>query len=260
MRIRRLAVAAVAVAALAGFTGCGGKSESPSTDAGKSPAAAATSSAPADAAAELAAAGDKFADTSVRLDVTAVGGVKITGAVDATRQKIESTTNMGALGKMAQRQVGNDLYVRAEGRIGSSIGAAPGKWMHIDLAQVPATSALNPKNNDPSNAMRMLTTNSDVQRTGEHRFAGKLDLTKSTMVNPAALKSLGVKATAVPFTAQTDAEGRLTELVLELDALAAGAGKMTAKYSDYGAPVTVTAPPTAQVVEMPAKFRKAMGA
>lgn len=259
MRIRRLAVAAVAVAALAGFTGCASGSKSPATDAGKSPAAAPASSAPADAGAELAAAGDKFAGTSVRLDVTATSGIKITGAVDADRQKIQSTTN-SPLGTLTHRQVGNDLYVQAKGQIGSSIGATPGKWMHIDLAEVPASSALHPVNNDPSKAMRMLTTNSGVTKTGEHTFAGKLDLTQSSFVNPAALKSLGVNATAVPFTAETDAEGRLVELVLDLEAIGAGAGKMTAKYSDYGVPVTVTAPPAAQVVEMPAKARKAMGA
>jgi len=260
MRIRRLAVAAVAVAALAGFTGCASPAESPSADAGKGSAAAPASSAPADAGAELAAAGGKLADTSVKVDMTAVGGITMTGMVDPTSQKAEMTTDMGSVGKMTMRQVGGDLYVQTKGQIASATGAPAGKWMHVDLTKVPETSALNIKNYDPRVTAKLLTANSAVTRTGEHGFTGKLDLTKSSTLNPAALKSLGLKATAVPFTAKTDSAGRLTELILELDALAPGAGKMTTKYSAFGAPVTVTPPPAAQVIEMPEKYRKAMGA
>ena len=39
-----------------------------------------------------------------------------------------------------------------------------------------------------------------------------------------------------------------------------GTGKMVATYSDWGTPIDIAAPAAAEVIEMPAKFRKAMGA
>lgn len=258
MTIRRLAVASVAVTALAGLGGCASDSEP--AGSGGTPPVTATSSAPADPAAELGAAAGKLADTSVQVDLTAVGGIAITGRVDAGSQQAEMTTDMGSAGKMVMRQLGTDLYVLTRGEIGTAVGAPAGKWMRIDMTKVPESSALNVKNNDPRSTAKMISASSEVEKTGGNSFAGKVDLTKSTTMNPTALKTLGAKAKSVPFTAKTDAEGRLTELTIDLDAIATGAGKMVAKYSGFGAPVEVATPPAAEVVEMPEKFRRAMGA
>ena len=261
MRIRRLAIATVAVAAIASTGACGGGDDKSGTTSG-APAAttAAATTAPADPKAELAAAYAKFAQTTVKFKTTAAGGVAIDGSIDGRTKAADMKTDMGASGSMATRQVGTDLYVKAEGQMGSAIGGAKDKWMHIDIATVPDSSPISVKNSDPSNTAKMLNYTTAVTKTGEHAFQGQLDMTKSSTANSAQLKALGAKATKVPFTAQTDDQGRLTEFTIDLATIAPGAGKMTATYYDYGAPVDVKAPAAGEVVEMPAKFRKAMGA
>jgi hypothetical protein len=262
MKTARLAVTSLAVATLIGLSGCGPKSES--TAGGGTPATTTTTTtatvAPAEPAAELVAAASKLADTPAKVRMTALGGVEMKGALDAKNRKSELTMTMGAGGGMVMRQVGTDLYVKANGSIGSVIGATEGKWMHIDTTKVSESSTLNLKNNDPQAAAKMLAASTKVEKTGEHTFKGTLDMTKAQTANADALKSLGSKATAVPFTAQTDAEGRLTELSIDMNSIASGAGEMTMAYSDFGTPVSVEAPPASEVVEMPAKFRKSMGA
>jgi hypothetical protein len=78
-----------------------------------------------------------------------------------------------------------------------------------------------------------------------------LDMTNAPGLAQKTIAGLGAKATAVPFTAQTDLKGRLVQLVVDMGAVSPGAGKMEIAYSDFGTPVTVEAPPAAQVTEMP---------
>ncbi len=256
MTIRRMAVAGAAMALIA-LSGCGDSSGgSPSGG----PAATTTSTAPATPAAELEEAAGKLGDIPVKIDLTAIGGITIGGAFDAKNQLADMTTDLGSLGTMNMRQVGNDLYVKVTGTLASSLGDEKKKWMHVDVAKVSEDSALNIKNNDPKATAKILTSAADVKKTGDTSFAGTADLTKSPTFDADTAKSLGDKMTAVPFTAKTDAEGRLIELTFDLAAIAPGGGEMTTKYSELGVPVKVTAPPVAQVVEMPADFAKAMGA
>ncbi|MFF5079980.1 hypothetical protein ACFY36_23250 [Actinoplanes sp. NPDC000266] len=238
---RRPAVAALALAAALILGGC-------------------DEEAPASASEELTQAYAKFSDTPVKFELASAGGVGGTGAIDAKARSSEMSTDLASAGRMITRQIGNDLYVRTEGQVGDAIGGTAGKWMHIDVSQVPDSSPISIKNTDPANTAKLITTASAVTRTGDHTFRGTLDMTKAGTANPAMLKALGDKAAAVPFTAATDTEGRLTELAVELESIAPGAGQMTATYSDWGAPVTIAKPAAGEVVEMPASFRKAMGA
>jgi hypothetical protein len=104
---------------------------------------------------------------------------------------------------------------------------------------------------NPKDASKMIAASTDVQKTGDNAFKGVLDMTKTPNANEKSLSALGDKAKAVPFTATTDAEGRLTELVIDADAMMAGAGKMTTTYYDFGTDVSVQAPPAKDVMEMP---------
>ena len=254
-------MASVALAATIGLSGCGPKSESSSAGA---PAGASSASAPAAPSSEFEAAVAEIGETPVKLKMTMLGGMGMSGAVDGKAHKAELTTEMGTTGSMVVRQVGNDLYVKASGQLASLVGGSAGKWMHIDSSKVGASSPLNLANTDPKATARMLTGSTDVQKTGEHSFAGKVDFTKSPTFKSAGAAAdtsgLTEKLKAVPFTAQTDDQGRLVNLTFDLESLAPGVGKMTTEYSDFGTPVDVQAPPPAQVVPMPEKFRKAMGA
>ncbi|XVU24567.1 hypothetical protein ACQPZJ_46355 [Actinoplanes sp. CA-054009] len=251
MSIRRSALAGLALAAALVAGGCSG-------DTPKGDSAAPETTAPASASEELTQAYAKFSDTPVKFKLTAAGGVGGTGSIDAKAKASEMSTDLGAAGTMVTRQIGKDLYVKTEGQVGTAIGATEGKWMHIDVSQVPESSPISVKNTDPANTAKLITSATGVTKTGDHAFKGTLDMTKAG--SSVMLKSLGDKAAAVPFTATTDAEGRLTELSVELESIMAGAGKMVATYSDWGAPIDIAQPAAGEVVEMPAAFRKAMGA
>lgn len=254
MRLTRVVVAATAVAAIAGLGGCG---TGPDASSGASSAATAPST-PADPSAELSAAAEKLAETTAKLTLTAAG-TSAAGVFDPGGQRVELTMTVGSGGQLVIRQIGDDLFVRTDESMARALGATPGKWLHTDLSQVPETSPLNPKNNDPRNTARLLAASTEVTRSGDHAFTGTLDLTKSPTGNPAALKAMGDKAKAVPFSATTDADGRLTSITIDMESVVPGAGQVKTEYSDFGVPVSLEAPPASQVAEMPARFRQALG-
>ena len=97
----------------------------------------------------------------------------------------------------------------------------------------------------------MINTAATVTKTGDTPFKGVLDLTRAPDLARKTIAGLGAKAAAVPFTAQTDLKGRLIQLIVDMGAVSPGAGRMGFAYSDFGTPVTVQAPPAAQVTEMP---------
>lgn len=257
MKNRRLAMAGAAISAIIVLSGCNGDSDSPSSASGGSTTAA-TTTAPADPASEFEAAITKTVDTSVKLKMTMIGGIEVSGAADAKARTSEVTSDLGALGSMSVRQIGDDVFVKAGGQLSKSGGLPAGKWMHLDTSDVPANSPLKTAG-DPQQTAKMLAASSDVTKTGEHSFAGKIDMTKSPTFDPSALPGAADKLKAVPFTAETDDQDRITKLVIDMDSVMPGAGKMTVDYSDFGAPVNVQAPPSSQVVPMPEAFRKAMG-
>ncbi|MGX6606278.1 hypothetical protein ACWKSP_29760 [Micromonosporaceae bacterium Da 78-11] len=263
MKIGRAAVAALALATTIGLSGCGPQSGSTAgsgaTSGSGTTGAGATTTAPAEPSAELVAAASKIAENSTKIKISTGGAISLDGFIDTKNRKMELNSTLGSDGAMIMRQVGDALYVKLDGSLGSAIGATPGKWMHIDAGDVTESSALNLSHNDPQAVANLLAAGTTVEKTGDHAFAGIVDMTKAKTANAASLKVLGDKAKAVPFTATTDDEGRLTDLTIDMSSVAAGAGSVKMAYSDFGVAVPVEAPPAAEVVEMPAKFRKLMG-
>jgi hypothetical protein len=258
MRMRRLAIAAVAVVALTGVSACGSETDSTGSTGGGTTAAPATTAptAPAD---ELKTAAAQLTTTTAKLKIVMSGGVAMSGVVDAAGKKTELTSDLGQSGTMVVRQLGNDMYVKAGGSLAALVGSKSGKWMHVDISKVSENSALNAKNQDPFAMAKMIDSSGKVTKTGETSYSGTIDLTKSPTFKAPTANAIGEKMKVVPFTAQTDGKGHLSELVIDMNAVVAGSGKMTASYSDFGAPVTVAAPPAADVIPMPAKFLKSMG-
>jgi hypothetical protein len=99
----------------------------------------------------------------------------------------------------------------------------------------------------------------DVTDAGNGSYQGTIDLTK-VAGSGVSVDVLGGKGNKVPFTAKVDDQGRLTELTIDLSTIDAQLGKMTTTYSDFGATVTVAAPPAADVVEAPESLLQALGA
>jgi hypothetical protein len=256
MNTRCLTTAGVALVAAISF-GLAGCSSNGSTGGTADPTASATSAAPqAEPREELAAAVEKLGTDTAKVDF-AMTGVTGSGAVDPAAKKMQMTMTVAAGNqslKTAMIALDTDLYLRMDG-----VPNVSGKWLHVDAADLGAGNQLRQwSSGDPIGANNLLSGMADVQRVAEHSFKGTLDFTKSTTVDQKSLSALGDKAKAVPFTAETDEQGRLTELTIDLDSVQAGLGQMRATYSDFGAPVTVEKP-AGQIQEAPAELLRTFG-
>ncbi|MEH0939251.1 hypothetical protein [Micromonospora psammae] len=253
MNTRRLATTGVAlVAALGlGLTGCGNQ-----TGADAPAATGASSAAPAakaDPLAELTAASTKLNEQSSRVTIKSVvlnGG----GLLDPKAKTADMTLDMGRSGKFRMVTIGDDAWLKISGMSGM-----PNKWLHMDTTKLGPNGRMNlMPDGDPGGAKQMIKGVTEVEKTGERSYAGTLDYTKAKP-DDKNIKSLGEKATAVPFTAKTDDQGRLTELVVDTSVLLPALGKMRTTYTDFGAAVDPKKPPASQTEEAPAELIKSFG-
>jgi hypothetical protein len=252
MMTRRLTVSGLAlVTALSfGVAGCKNTGTDSAGPAGGASATATSAAPQQDPKEALTAAAGKLGKDTVKVTMKMSGGLDATGAMDPTARKAQLAMNMSAGGqslKMNVVMVDKDIYLKMTG-----VPSMPKKWMHIDAAKVKAGGTLDVMpEGDPAGAAKMMNAVVDVQRNGEHGFKGTLDLTKTPSANAAALKTLGDKVKAVPFTATVDDQGRLTDMTVQMSALQPGAGDLKTTYSDFGSPVSIAKPPASQTMEAP---------
>jgi hypothetical protein len=256
MRVRVLAVVAVI-----GLSGC-----QPSTEQASAPSASgspAASVAPADAAADLAAAAAKLGSDTVRVRFNLEGQMSLRGVVDPRAQNAQLSMDMGAVDDNSRaeiRKVGDDVWVRLTGPVAELAGTG-GKWLHLDAASMtPASSLAVIPGDDPAGALAMVKAITEAHRTAPDAYAGTIDLTRTPKYSRQTLAALGAKAAAVPFTARTDAQGRLIELSTDLSAVASGAGKAVTRFSDFGVAVDVLVPDAAETTELPPELRSVINA
>lgn len=267
MRNRRPIIAGIALAATLGLTACASDGGGAGTGAGGTGATGGgrqvTQQLSADA--DLAAATAKLAEDTMRVEMDMAGAISMKGKADGRTGDSEIDMDMGAAAQgmsMVMRKVGDDIYMKMGGELAGALGGSSAKeWMHIDAAKLQNSSLGLSGKGDPAGSQALLEAATSVERVGEDGFKGTLDLTKSSRYqnDKDALDSLGAKATAVPFTARKDSEDRLVEVSFDLSGMGAGSGKMTAKYSDFGTPVSVEAPPASQVQEMPSQYANMFG-
>jgi predicted small lipoprotein YifL len=246
-RLFAAGIGVVAAATLA-LAGCGDKTPDASP-----PPSSSVAQVPAKEA--LANALKKLDQQSSKVEQTMDGmfSMKSTGATDPVANKVDMSMEMSLSGtqfKVAIRSLGNDVWVKMIGIQGLS-----DKWMHVAADKVKKGSTLDPEKFSSSRLSEALV---DVQRDGANGFKGTIDLTKSSTISEEALKQLGDKAKAVPFTATVDDQGRISQLTLDMNSLMQGMGMVKTTYSGYGEPVNVTAPPASEVVEMPAQLIDSM--
>ncbi|GAA2702959.1 hypothetical protein ACFY2R_21145 [Micromonospora olivasterospora] len=252
MNTRRLATTGVALVAALGLgltAGCGNQTgaDAPAANGNATPA----TSAPADPLAELTAAALKLNEDSVRVDIES-SVVNGGGLMDPRSKAAEMTLDLGSSGgKLRLIMVGDDAYLKT--------AAISDKWLHMDATTLGASGQFNlMPDGDPGGAKKMLQGVVEVEKTGERAFSGTLDYTKANPGNK-EIEALGEKAKAVPFTAKSDAEGRLVELVVDTSVLHPSLGKMTTRYSDFGASVSPQKPPAGETEEAPESLKKAFG-
>jgi hypothetical protein len=231
------------------------------TPASPTPAASPTVSV-ADAKETLSKAAMELGKTSYQLTLVA-GPISGTGALDSVGRQGQLTLTLftgSATAEVETVLIDADMWLKLKG-----VPGVPDKWLHLDTARLPEDSALGirPGKLDPVNAEKLVDAITSVDSRGSGQFIGKLDLTKvsdSAVVDRATVETLGERATAVPFEATVDAQGRLTNLKLDLGTVDGLPLRVNATYRDFGTRVAPTRPAASDVIEAPAAVYQLLGA
>ena len=253
---RRLATLGLTLVTALGMGAC-----QTAEDAEPAPAGSATGAHDAAAAKELVAAAAKLVEDTVRVDTVMSGGLTMAGSMDPRAGKARMTMTMAAAGKgsdIRMVKLCDDMYMKFNGGLADVVG---GKWIHVDVAELKAgsTFAIMPKD-DPTGAESLARAVTQVGKQGADTYTGVLDITKAPNLNKDSLKALGATSNTVPFAAKVDGQGRLTEMTVDMSALAHGAGTMKTTYSGFGTAVKVAAPPASQVTEPPKELADLLNA
>jgi hypothetical protein len=271
MRTPRLAGLGLATMATVAFAaaGCDNGGATPSASATASTSATGSvaptgSASAADPAAvtALSSATAQLGTTSFKIEATSGAGFKLNGAIDAP--KGVGTAQLVASGPNAEINVrtlliAQDLYVQVPGI------TKAGTWTHLDVSRLPAGAnvGLRPGQIDPVNTANLLGSTTDVHSTGANSYAGTIDLTKAVGlagISQVTIDSYGTTAKNVPFTAGLDAQGRLSELTINLPAVGeTKAQPINVLYTDYGTPVDAQRPAAAQITEAQDSVYNAFG-
>lgn len=236
--------AALAVAAVLAVVGC-----SSNSGGGGTPAKSADT--PKDAAKALTDATVKLQEQSFRTNMRMSVGMQATmsGAMDPKQKSgefIMMNDTIGQKMKTTMRIVGGVTYVKMYA-VGATLPGMDGKaWRKLAGAGDPASLG----SIDTFQMTKSLEASADVKWVGEGNVTGTLDLTKSGKslgIDDALLAKLPAKT--IPFEASLDGEGRLVQYVFSMPAIdSQQAIRVEIKYSDFGTPVKVEAPPASEII------------
>ncbi|WP_410810042.1 hypothetical protein [Micromonospora sp. 067-2] len=243
--MRRLIPAISIALAAALVAGCGTNS-----GGGSAP----TSPAPATSAADPVVAVKQGMDRSlagtVSMDASVKAGtqsITLNGKTDPAARTIHVTGN--APEPIEARLIGDAAYIKSD----SLESKKP--WMKLDLSKLRPNSPLR-QSFDLKSQTGIVGGIVTAEATGNGRYKGTADLEKAAAAASAdggmrqGLESsakLAKDPKAIPFEATVDGEGRLTALSYTIATKTLGDLTTEMKMSDFGKPVTVTAPPASEI-------------
>ncbi|WP_051797814.1 hypothetical protein [Catenuloplanes japonicus] len=248
MRSRTLAGFALVLALVAG---CDGGGPAPETTADAARESALTA---------LARSADHLQTESFTVEVESGDAMRTTSRMDVPHRRAEMALRQ-ATGEertmtVRTRLLGDDVFMQIEG---AAIPGVDARWMRIDQSKIKRglEVGFTPGTNDAGGANRLLAAITDASRLPDGRYKGTVDLAQvgtgtGLSFSTSDIAGLGDAARAVPFLARLDERGRLVHLQLDLPAVTAGKAPMIeTRYSAFGEPFDVQAPPADQVVTPP---------
>ncbi|NUO56375.1 MAG: hypothetical protein HOV71_31620 [Hamadaea sp.] len=232
------------------LTGCTGNGAQPSASASAAPSV--TPSLDVEAAAALVAAGLKSGSGSYKMhaDITYAGasGVQLDVQSDPVAKRMKMTVVNGT-STIEARVLGSDFYLTGLPQLGK-------KWMKVDGSQVEGFSdmfAMSEQNLAMLSGVVEMTTGPNGVFQGWVDPQKAMDKASSTQIRDAlakVVKAAGPNA-HIPFTSKM-ADGYLVALTTEYPAEVNNAVthmKVAMTLSDFGKPVTVTAPAAKDLVQ-----------
>jgi hypothetical protein len=260
VKIRRSAFAGILVAALLGpgLTACGANGSEPAATESTAPAI------PADPKQALLDSIREISKGNFRFTLTA-DGVTGEGMVHlpshSARMTVKSDDSDSTF-TMDLIYIESDSWVRLDmpelAELAGKSSLASGKYLHLDRSKIQNDDLKFDFNDvDPAGSELLVKAIVDVRKTDEGVYTGTLDLSKATdadLVDEETVKALGVQATKLPFTANVDAQGRLTTLSIQVPAAGdTKAHELKINYLDYGAATPVEKPAPSETEEAPAE-------
>ncbi|GIF76052.1 hypothetical protein [Asanoa siamensis] len=249
----RRSLPVLALAAALFLAGC----DTPSNDPAASPSTAASPSPTADSRDSVTVVKESFARAfeakTFAMTATISAGpqqsVDMTASADLAAESMRLT--MGGPVDMEMVKLGKELFIKAP-----DLGSKP--WVRLDVDKLNSTSSLR-QSLDLTQHSGILggvvTAEKRDSAAGTVTYEGTADLKKAVEAAPDGAKAqmepvsrLAKNATAVPYKATIDDQGRLTELSYTVE-LAQGEMLSEIKLADLGKPVTIAKPPAADVAD-----------
>ena len=203
------------------------------------------------------------------------------GAIDAQTKAAEFSLDLGSLAPLVAASakgaaiprsidlvvVNNAVYLHLAA-LAKQLGSPGKQWVKLDLSKLPksATAGVNPTavgSVSPQQAVAALQSALSVHKVGDDHYGthyhGTVNLAAVLSILPASqhasasasLAKAGIKT--VPFDAWVGQQGYLRRLTFSVAAkttkTASAAIAFTLNLHDYGAPVSIKAPPASQTVD-----------
>ncbi|SDX74228.1 hypothetical protein SAMN05421504_103678 [Amycolatopsis xylanica] len=289
--MRKAALVAGGAALVLALTACGGKTDgngsaAPAPGGEQKDAISALFSDPIQLA-DAAKAGTEKSKSAKFTMETAVGGMTMKGSGQASYEngdpKMSMTMDMmGA--QVEMRVVDKIIYMKLPESLRAKQGITT-EWTKVSVADAAKTKAFGGtdpnellKQNDPSKFIEQLKTAGTIKKSEKTTLDGQpanhysvdLDFAKMKDLMPSGIPAeateqlngknfilpmeLFVNSDNLPIKIEMDMGPMMKELLAgSPQAQQMGEMKMIAKYTDWGAPVDVQAPPADKVSEMPKK-------
>ena len=242
--MQRTITLGVLIAALAAASGAcdRGTDRTPPAE----PPAPSSASPLAAASEQLAAAVAKLDGQSLKYTITGNQGT-LAGGFDTSTGGI--TLSGGTTTKLEYVILDDDVYLK---------GFDPqGRWWHLSVSRFPSGSTFRLLA-APLFGVKFLTTARDVKQDAPGTFTGTLDVTKvaadgvTDKIADLLAKGDPDGATAVPFTATVDSQGRLAGMKVTFTGVSkSGRLPYELRIVEYGATAPAVRPSRAETVEAP---------
>jgi hypothetical protein len=213
----------------------------------------------------------------VSMDGSAAGqSLKGDGAFDLSGAdpKLKMAMNLGTLGQMEMVVVGKVLYIKIPASLGSSMGAPTDKpWFKISSDGTdPLSKTLGPmldqlgNNFDIAKQMDQIKNAGTIDKSVKETLNGEetthyymtVDVVKAMENVPMdpqlKQKAIDVAKQSGNTTSKTEMwvnRDNLPVQVVSSSSMAGQTVKVTTKYTDWGKPVTIAAPPENQIAQLP---------
>lgn len=208
----------------------------------------------------LARSADHLQTESFTVEVESGDAMRTTSRMDAPHRRAEMALRQATGEEQSMtvrtRLLGDDVFMQIEG---ATIPGVDARWMRIDQSKIKRGMEVGfaPGTNDAGGADRLLAAITDADRLPDGRYKGTVDLGQvgtgtGLSFSTSDIAGLGDAARAVPFLARLDERGRLIHMQIDLPSITAGkAPTVETRYSAFGEPFEVAAPPADQVVTPP---------